>query len=89
MDIAWGWRQSKFSLGPVDITSTNQLGGGTDFIELTKTSATLTALGLAGTLLQGRSEAENALTQIDSALEIVGESRAFYGAKNQSDVNCY
>ena len=81
MDIAWGWRQSKFSLGPVDITSTNQLGVGTDFIELTKTPATLTDLGLGGTSLQSESEAENALTQIDSALEIVGESRAFYGAK--------
>ena len=31
--------------------------------------------------MQSESEAENALTQIDSALEIVGESRAFYGAK--------
>ena len=70
-----------FSLGPVDITSTNQLGVGTDFIELTKTPATLTDLGLGGTSLQSESEAENALTQIDSALEIVGESRAFYGAK--------
>ncbi|MAP21210.1 MAG: flagellin [Alteromonadaceae bacterium] len=70
-----------FSLGPVDITSTNQLGVGTDFIELTKTPATLTDLGLGGTSLQSESDAENALTQIDSALEIVGESKAFYGAK--------
>ena len=31
--------------------------------------------------MQSESDAENALTQIDSALEIVGESKAFYGAK--------
>ncbi len=70
-----------FTLGPVDITATNQLGVGTDFIELTKTPATLTDLGLDGTSLQNESDAESALERIDSALQLVSESRAFYGAK--------
>ncbi len=70
-----------FTLGPVDITATNQLGVGTDYIELTKTPATLTDLGLDGTSLQNESDAENALERIDSALQSVSESRAFYGAK--------
>ena len=70
-----------FTLGPVDITATNQLGVGTDFIELTKTPATLTDLGLDGTSLQNESDAESALERIDSALQLVSESRAIYGAK--------
>ena len=70
-----------FTLGPVDITATNQLGVGTDFIELTKTPATLTDLGLDGTSLHNESDAENAIERIDSALQSVSESRAFYGAK--------
>ncbi len=70
-----------FTLGPVDITATNQLGVGTDFIKLTKTPATLTDLGLDGTSLQNESDAESALERIDSALQLVSESRAFYGAK--------
>jgi flagellin len=70
-----------FTLGPVDITATNQLGVGTDFIKLTKTPATLTDLGLDGTSLQNESDAESALERIDSALQSVSESRAFYGAK--------
>ena len=70
-----------FTLGPVDISATNQLGVGTDFIELTKTPATLTDLGLDGTSLQNESDAESALERIDSALQLVSESRAFYGAK--------
>ncbi len=70
-----------FTLGPVDITATNQLGVGTGFIELTKTPATLTDLGLDGTSLQNESDAESALERIDSALQLVSESRAFYGAK--------
>lgn len=70
-----------FTLGPVDITATNQLGVGTDFIELTKTPATSTDLGLDGTSLKNESDAENALERIDSALQSVSESRAFYGAK--------
>ncbi|CAI3967723.1 flagellin N-terminal helical domain-containing protein [Alteromonas macleodii] len=70
-----------FTLGPVDITATNQLGVGTDFIELTKTPATLTDLGLDGTSLQNESDAESALERIDSALQLVSESRAVYGAK--------
>ena len=70
-----------FTLGPVDITATNQLGVGTDFIELTKTPATLTDLGLDGTSLQNESGAESALERIDSALQLVSERRAFYGAK--------
>ena len=70
-----------FTLGPVDITATNQLGVGTDYIELTKTPATLTDLGLDGTSLQNESDAENALERVDSALQSVSESRAFYGAK--------
>ncbi|CAB9495517.1 flagellin [Alteromonas macleodii] len=70
-----------FTLGPVDITATNQLGIGTDFIELTKTPATLTDLGLDGTSLQNESDAESALERIDRALQLVSESRAFYGAK--------
>ena len=70
-----------FTLGPVDITATNQLGVGTDFIKLTKTPATLTDLGLDGTSLQNESDAESALERIDSALQLVSESRAVYGAK--------
>jgi len=70
-----------FTLGPLDITATNQLGVGTDFIKLTKTPATLTDLGLGGTSLQNESDAESALERIDSALQSVSESRAFYGAK--------
>lgn len=70
-----------FTLGPVDITATNQLGVGTDFIKLTKSPATLTDLGLDGTSLQNESDAENALERIDRALQSVSESRAFYGAK--------
>ncbi len=70
-----------FTLGPVDITATNQLGVGTDFIKLTKTPATLTDLGLDGTSVQNESDAESALERIDSALQSVSESRAFYGAK--------
>ncbi|OLF71931.1 flagellin [Alteromonas sp. W12] len=70
-----------FTLGPVDITATNQLGVGTDFIKLTKTPATLTDLGLDGTSVQNESDAESALERIDSALQLVSESRAFYGAK--------
>ena len=70
-----------FTLGPVDITATNKLGVGTDFIELSKTPATLADLGLDGTSLQNESDAESALERIDSALQSVSESRAFYGAK--------
>jgi flagellin len=70
-----------FSLGPADITATNKLGKGTEYIEVTKTPATLEDLSLEGTSINSEQNAEAALSQIDAALNTVSESRAFYGAK--------
>ena len=70
-----------YSLGPADITATNKLGEGTEYIEVTKTPATLEDLSLEGTSINSEQNAEAALSQIDAALNTVSESRAFYGAK--------
>ena len=70
-----------FSLGPADITATNKLGEGTQYIEVTKTPATIEDLNLESTSISSEQGAEVAISQIDQALETVSESRAFYGAK--------
>ena len=70
-----------FSLGQVNITATNKLGDGTQFIELAKTPATLGDLGLNSAAIISEQSAGEALSEIDKALETVSESRAFYGAR--------
>ena len=70
-----------FSLGQVNVTATNKLGDGTQFIELAKTPATLDDLGLSSASVSNEQGADEALSQIDKALETVSEGRAFYGAK--------
>lgn len=70
-----------YNLGPADITGTNKLGEGTQYLEVTKTPATLEDLSLEGTSINSEQNAEAALSQIDAALNTVSESRAFYGAK--------
>lgn len=70
-----------FSLGAADITATNKLGEGTQYIELSKTPVTIEDLNLEDISINSEQSAEAALSQIDRALETVSESRAFYGAK--------
>lgn len=70
-----------FTLGPADITATNKLGEGTQYIEVGKTPATLEDLSLENTSISSEQSAQDALSQIDQALETVSASRAFYGAK--------
>ena len=72
---------NSFEAGPVDITSTNALSDGTDFINLTKTPVGLSDLNMVESDVLTFENAEAALQQIDDALEYVSESRAFYGAK--------
>ena len=80
-DSLGGEDERAFNLGPADITATNKLGKGTEYIEVTKTPATLEDLSLEGTSINSEQNAEAALSQIDAALNTVSESRAFYGAK--------
>ncbi|GEA05730.1 flagellin [Alteromonas sp. KUL42] len=70
-----------FTLGPADITATNKLHEGTQYIEVGKTPATLEDLSLENTSISSEQGAQDALSQIDQALETVSASRAFYGAK--------
>lgn len=70
-----------YSFGSADITATNKLGEGTQYVEVTKTPATLEDLSLEGTSINSEQNAEAALAQIDTALNTVSESRAFYGTK--------
>ncbi len=72
---------NSFEAGPVDITATNSLSDGTDFINLTKTPVGLSDLNMVESDVLTFENAEAALQQIDDALEYVSESRAFYGAK--------
>ncbi|MBT3136481.1 flagellin [Alteromonas sp. ALT199] len=72
---------NSFEAGPVDITATNSLGDGTDFINLTKTPVGLSDLDMVESDVLSFENAEVALQQIYDALEYVSESRAFYGAK--------
>lgn len=71
----------EFTLGPADITATNKLGEGTEYIEVVKTPATLEDLSLENTSISSEQSAQDALSKIDQALETVSASRAFYGAK--------
>ncbi|AUC89686.1 flagellin [Alteromonas sp. MB-3u-76] len=70
-----------YGLGPVNITATNQLGEGTQFIDVEKTPASLEDLGLENTSISSAQSAEAALSQLDSAIDSVSVGRAFYGAK--------
>ena len=72
---------NSFEAGPVDITATNSLRDGTDFINLTKTPVGLSDLDMVESDVLTFENAEAALQQIDDALAYVSESRAFYGAK--------
>ncbi len=80
---------NSFSLGPVDITASNKTVEGTEYIELTKTPATLDSLGIADTSIATSANAEDAITKLDSALNSVSESRAFYGAKMNQMSSAY
>jgi len=70
-----------FEAGPVDITATNSLSEGTDYINLAKTPVGLSDLNMVESDVLTFENAEIALQKIDDALEYVSESRAFYGAK--------
>ena len=72
---------NSFEAGPVDITATNALNEGTDYINLAKTPAGLSDLDMVESDVLTFENAEAALQQIDDALAYVSESRAFYGAK--------
>ena len=72
---------NSFEAGPVDITATNSLSEGTDYINLAKTPVGLSDLNMVESDVLSFENAEVALQQIDDALEYVSESRAFYGAK--------
>ena len=72
---------NSFEAGPVDITATNALSEGTDYINLAKTPAGLSDLDMVESDVLTFENAEAALQQIDDALAYVSESRAFYGAK--------
>lgn len=72
---------NSFEAGPVDITATNSLSEGTDYIALAKTPVGLSDLNMVESDVLTFENAEAALQQIDDALEYVSESRAFYGAK--------
>jgi len=72
---------NSFEAGPVDITATNALSEGTDYINLAKTPVGLSDLNMIESDVLTFENAEAALQQIDDALAYVSESRAFYGAK--------
>ncbi len=72
---------NSFEAGPVDITATNALSEGTDYINLAKTPVGLSDLDMVESDVLTFENAEAALQQIDNALEYVSDSRAFYGAK--------
>ena len=72
---------NSFEAGPVDITATNALNEGTDYINLAKTPVGLSDLDMVESDVLTFENAEAALQQIDDALAYVSESRAFYGAK--------
>ncbi len=72
---------NSFQAGPVNITATNSLSDGTDYINLTKTPVGLSDLDMVESDVLTFETAEAALQQIDEALAYVSESRAFYGAK--------
>ena len=78
---ATGSGGNSFEAGPVDITATNSLSEGTDYINLAKTPAGLSDLDMVESDVLTFENAEAALQQIDDALAYVSESRAFYGAK--------
>jgi len=67
--------------GPIDITSSNSLNTGTDYLNLQKTPVGLSDLELVATEITTYESAEVALAEIDRALEYVSNSRGFYGAK--------
>ncbi|QGX63283.1 flagellin [Alteromonas mediterranea] len=72
---------NSFEAGPVDITATNSLSEGTDYINLAKTPVGLSDLDMVESDVLTFENAEAALQQIDNALEYVSDTRAFYGAK--------
>ncbi len=72
---------TSFDSGPVDITATNALSDGTEYINLAKTPVGLSDLDMVDSDVLSFESAEAALQQIDDALEYVSESRAFYGAR--------
>ena len=72
---------NSFTAGPVDITATNSVKIGTEYINLTKTPAGLSDLGLVDSDILTNDNAEATLQQLDDALEYISESRAFYGAR--------
>jgi len=72
---------NSFKAGPVDITATNALSEGTDYINLAKTPVGLSDLNMVESDVLTFENAEAALQQIDDALAYVSESRGFYGAK--------
>ena len=72
---------NSFEAGPVDITATNSLSEGTDYINLAKTPVGLSDLNMVESDVLTFENAEVSLQQIDDALAYVSESRAFYGAK--------
>ncbi|MCQ8850423.1 flagellin [Alteromonas stellipolaris] len=80
---------NSYSLGPVNITASNNTVTGTQYIELQKTPATLEALNIADTNIITTEAAEEAISRLDDALNNVSESRAFYGAKMNQMTSAY
>lgn len=76
-----GTGATSFESGPIDITATNAISDGTEYINLAKTPVGLSDLDMVDSDVLSFENAEAALAQIDNALDYVSESRAFYGAK--------
>lgn len=67
--------------GGVSITASVNSVGAQDFIEMIKTPATISALGIASTQLDPLEQAAAAVSRLDSALAEVSAKRSYYGAK--------
>ena len=67
--------------GPVNITASINPVSEKDFITMEKTPATVEALGLENSALDPIELAEQALAEIDAALNNVLDKRSYYGAK--------
>ncbi len=70
-----------YEKGPVNITASINPVSEKDFITMEKTPATVEALGLENSALDPIELAEQALAEIDAALNNVLDKRSYYGAK--------
>jgi flagellin len=73
--------QNNRTPGPVDITASIERQGVDGYIRMDKTPATIEDLGLIEVAADPVEQAEQALAQIDAALEYVGTQQGMYGAK--------